>query len=68
MEFETLTGLCCHIKPKHLVLSSVYQGPPLAWVAYRHLHLQEWKKEHSSLQAAGPSMAANPQVNWAETN
>lgn len=26
MKFETVTGLCCHIKPKHMVLSAVYQG------------------------------------------
>lgn len=61
-------GLCFHIKPKRAGLSAVHQGPPLAWVAYRHLHLP-WKgsKDICFWQIAGPSVAADPPVNWAET-
>lgn len=71
--FEDVTGpaagLCFHIRPKHADLSAVHQGPPLAWVAYRHLHLP-WKGSTDICfwQTAGLSTATDPPVNWAENN
>lgn len=73
MVFETVTGpavgLCCHTKPKHMVLSAVTPGPSIGLSGLQTPALAlKGRKDICLWQAVGTSMASNLPVNWAETN